>query len=95
MSAEELLLLVCRILQRWEHKLFTMEVTSLLQLTSEALTQECLRSGSKGRPFIPRNPDQVEFLISVGRSMASLNLRVSKKWIANNYIYFARYTHEL
>ena len=49
-----------------------MEVTSLPQPTSEALTRECLRSGSRGRPFIPINPDQVEFLISVGRSMEEI-----------------------
>ena len=69
---QELVLLLGRILQRWEHKLFTMEVTSLPQPTSEALTRECLRSGSRGRPFIPINPDQVEFLISVGRSMEEI-----------------------
>ena len=69
---EELVLLLCRILQRWEHKSFTMEVTSLPQPTPEALTRECIRSGSKGRPFIPINPDQVEFLISVGRSMEEI-----------------------
>jgi len=39
---------------------------------TEALTRECLRSGSRGRPFIPQNPDQVEFLISVGRSMEEI-----------------------
>ena len=69
---EELVLLLCRILQRWEHKLFTMEGTSLPQPTSEALTRECLRSGSRGRPSIPINPDQVELLISVGRSMEEI-----------------------
>ena len=55
---KELVLLSCGILQRCDHKLFTMEVTSLPQPTSEALTRECLRSGSRGRPFFP---DQVEF----------------------------------
>ena len=39
---------------------------------SEALTRECLRSGSRGRPFIAINPDQVEFLISVGYSMEEI-----------------------
>ena len=62
----------CHILQRWEHKLFSMEVTRLRHTTSEALTRECLRSGGRGRPFIPINPDQVEFLISVGRSMEEI-----------------------
>ena len=70
---EELVLMLCRILQRWEHKLFTMEGTSLPQSTSEALTWEWLRSGSRGRPFIPINPDQVEFFISVGRSMDEIS----------------------
>ena len=69
---EELVLLLCHILQQSEHKLFSMKVTTLPQPKSEALTRECLRSDSRGRPFIPISPDQVELLISVGRSMEEI-----------------------
>lgn len=60
---QQLLLLLCHILQRGV-KSFTLEVMSLPQPVWEVLMQECLHSGSKVRPFIPINPDQVEFLIS-------------------------------
>ena len=61
---EYLLFLICSILQQWEHKLFHLESLNLPRPTAEALTRELQRTGEKGRPFIPINPDQVEFLIS-------------------------------
>ena len=69
---EYLLPLICCILQQWEHKLFNLEASNLPQPTSEALTRGFQRTGEKGRPFIPINPDQVEFLISVGRNMQEI-----------------------
>jgi hypothetical protein len=71
-SLQDLLPLICRILHHGEHKLFNLEATSFPQPTSEALTREFQHNGSRGRPFIPINPDQVEFLISVGRSMEQI-----------------------
>ena len=61
---EELLFLICRVLQQWEHKLFNLEVSSLPKPTSEALTRELQRTDGRGRPFVAINPDQVDFLIS-------------------------------
>ena len=69
---EYLLFLICSIIQQWEHKLFNLEALNLPQPTAEALTLEFQRTGEKGRPSISINPDQLEFLISVGRNMEEI-----------------------
>lgn len=66
---EELLPLICRVLHHWEEKLLHLEAARFPQPTAEALARENISNGGRGRPPIPLNPDQVEFLISVGRSM--------------------------
>jgi len=55
-----------------EHKLFNLQASNVPQPTSEALMHEFQQTGDKGRPFIPINPDKVEFLISVSHNMQEI-----------------------
>ena len=77
----DLLRLITRFQEHWEHKQFNTEVSTLPRPTSEALNRPLLYNGTRGRPLISVNPDQIEFLVSVDRTMEDIaqTLLVSRR----------------